>query len=149
MPLGNTDLFPHMYPREQRVNLVSCSCCKVNTRMQVCQVYSMLTSGNWWWGNWLGCAVCCLNYGMHSAGFKCRLGAVVEYYMSELVLLLNLCLCTFILLPMYGSVVGRNELYCFHENRTRLVSSFCFVLPVLFQSFGVYVLFFPLSLADG
>lgn len=77
-------------------------------------------------------------------GFKYRLGAVVEHYVSELVLLLNLCLCTLILLPVKVSVVGRNENF-----QTWLVSSFCLALPVLFQSFGVYVLVFPLSLADS
>lgn len=43
----------------------------------------------------------------------------------------------------------RNELYCFSKNPIQLVSSSCFALLVLFQSFCVYVLFFPLSFADS
>jgi len=66
--------------------------------------------------------------------------------MSKLVLFLNLCLCTLIFL-LVRRVVERNKLYCFKKNPTQLVSSSCFSLLVLFQSFRVYALFFPLSFA--
>lgn len=73
----------------------------------------------------------------------------MEYYMSKLVLLLNLCLCTPIFLLVKESVIERNKLYCFNKNPTQLLSSSGFALLVLFQFCRVYVLFFPLSFADS